>query len=196
MSYSPHILPSRDAGRGLGLTRAQGWTQTPDRVPILNRLRHWIAGATHWCEDIILSDPECCIPGLPDIGCLWPQVPAGVGWALDKQSQISRDNLPFLHTLMITDPAVRLGLIYPGQAIKEEPTWRELSENQSMDTASQYLDLGQGSEFLGTGPSHDCRSPPIFCLGKRWTVTTSPRTLQMADNKGFKLGPGKYFPPC
>ena len=64
-------------------------------------------------------------------------VPAGVGWSLNKQSQTSRDNLHLLHTPgVITNPAVGLGLIDAGQDIKEEPTWRELSENQNIDTGS------------------------------------------------------------
>ena len=61
-----------------------------------------------------MSDPECCIPGLPPAlisaasgSALGRPVPVGVGWALDKQSQISRDNLHLLHTPMMTDPAER-----------------------------------------------------------------------------------------
>ena len=56
-------------------------------------------------------------------GHLRPVPVDGVGWSLNKQSQISRDNPHLLHTLaMMTNPAVGLGLIDAGQGIKEEPT--------------------------------------------------------------------------
>ena len=77
MSYSPHILPSRDGGPGLGLR-----LKAPDRVT-LNRLRHWIH------RPHTMSDPEsrtssplslypCIIPVLP---WAWYRPPLATGLA-------------------------------------------------------------------------------------------------------------------